>query len=404
VWGYVIPTYGLEYTLINDDSAYAVSMGSATDIYMVIPAMHNGLPVTAIADWGFMFYDEMVNVIIPNSVTRIGNWAFYGCTDLEIVTLTEGLISIGDWAFLDCVSMNNITIPSSVTHIGRYAFEGCTSLNSIVIPINVASIGTSAFLDCDNLIIYAEAASKPLGWNAEWNPSNRPVYWGYPNHDTGTLNVTLSSFTANAVNGNTVSVNWTTKSGTSMIGFHLLRKDVSALQNALTPALSKGEGDIADAIRITQNLIPATNTSVASEYSFVDNRVERGTEYTYWLQAINSDGSIETFGPVSVKVCEGEIEALLPLATSISAVYPNPLSVRSNANFEVSVKENETAVLQIFNIKGQIVREYTGLQAGNHKLIWNQRDFASREVASGVYFYRLTSESVNEVRRMVIIK
>jgi hypothetical protein len=50
------------------------------------------------------------------------------------------------------------------------------------------------------------------------------------------------------------------------------------------------------------------------------------------------------------------------------------------------------------------VKEYSGLQAGNHKLIWNQRDFANREVVSGVYFYRLTSESVNDVKRMVVLK
>jgi hypothetical protein len=31
----------------------------------------------------------------------------------------------------------------------------------------------------EQLIIYAEAASKPSGWNANWNPDGRTVMWNY---------------------------------------------------------------------------------------------------------------------------------------------------------------------------------------------------------------------------------
>jgi hypothetical protein len=221
--------------------------------------------------------------------------------------------------------------------------------------------------------------------------------------DGGTLNVTLSSLTTNVIGERAVNINWITSSESNMKGFHLLRKDVYALQNTLTPTLSNGEGDIADVVRITQNLIPATNTALAKEYSFVDERVRPGEEYIYWLQAYLNDGSIKLFGPENVKVSDVEIPQL-PLATTMSALYPNPIRLGYVANIDVSVKENETATLQIFNIRGQMVREYVGLQAGSHKLVWNQRDYANREVSSGVYFYRLTSESVSEVRRAVLLK
>ena len=73
-------------------------------------------------------------------------------------------------------------------------------------------------------------------------------------------------------------------------------------------------------------------------------------------------------------------------------------------SFQIDVKEGETAKLEIFNIRGQLVREYQEILPGNSMIEWNGRDKDNRDVASGIYFYRLTSPSVHSVRRMVIIK
>jgi len=66
---------GLAYTLINDGAAYEVSIGSADAENIVIPAEHNGLPVTAVADDGFAsnvvtYKREIKSVTIPDSATR----------------------------------------------------------------------------------------------------------------------------------------------------------------------------------------------------------------------------------------------------------------------------------------------------------------------------------------------
>ena len=87
----------------------------------------------------------------------------------------------------------SITIPTSVsyknntytvTSIDSSAFSGCDSLTEIVIPEGVTSIGNSAFYSCDSLTIYCEAASKPRGWDSDWDKKNYggnkfPVVWGY---------------------------------------------------------------------------------------------------------------------------------------------------------------------------------------------------------------------------------
>jgi len=195
-------TPGLLFTLINNNTAYSVSLGTATATEIIIPAVYNGLPVIEIENGGF--YDSaMTSILIPNSVTSIGHEAFSGCvaltsitipasvtsigfafqyTGLESVTVDSGntvyrsegnciieisnntliagfknsviplgVTSIGVGAFYACIGLTSITIPDSVTSIGDYAFSYCTDLTSITIPNGVTSIGGFAFNYCSGL-------------------------------------------------------------------------------------------------------------------------------------------------------------------------------------------------------------------------------------------------------------
>ena len=87
---------------------------------------------------------------------EIYKYAFYNRDDITSVTISNSVTSIGDYAFYNCKNLTSVTIGNSVTNIGSYAFRDCTSLT-----------------------IYCEAASKPSGWDSDWNDSNCPVVWGY---------------------------------------------------------------------------------------------------------------------------------------------------------------------------------------------------------------------------------
>lgn len=63
--------------------------------------------------------------------------------------------------------------------IGNGVFTNCSLLKSIILPASVITIGVKAFYLCNSIIIYGSALDKPTGWYYHWNPSSRPVVWGY---------------------------------------------------------------------------------------------------------------------------------------------------------------------------------------------------------------------------------
>ena len=110
-----------------------------------------GNSVTSIGNYAFYNCSGLTSITIPNSVTSIGNFAFYGCSSLTSITIPNSVTSISNYAFYGCSGLTCITIPNSVTGIGKYAFYGCSSLTSITIPNSVTSIGESVFKGCSGL-------------------------------------------------------------------------------------------------------------------------------------------------------------------------------------------------------------------------------------------------------------
>lgn len=72
--------------------------------------------------------------------------------------------------------------------------------------------------------------------------------------------------------------------------------------------------------------------------------------------------------------------------------YPNPFNPSTTISFEIS-QPSQLVTLEIYNIKGQKVKELFGdqLSAGQHSIIWDGVDENQEPLSSGVYFYNLIS-------------
>jgi hypothetical protein len=83
--------------------------------------------------------------------------------------------------------------------------------------------------------------------------------------------------------------------------------------------------------------------------------------------------------------------------------YPNPFNPQTNIRFDVPVVSNVT--ITIYSILGEKVREFKKrYEAGTHRLMWDGKNSSGEDVASGVYLYKLSAGSYQEIRKMVLIK
>ncbi len=88
----------------------------------------------------------------------------------------------------------------------------------------------------------------------------------------------------------------------------------------------------------------------------------------------------------------------------LSQNYPNPFNPTTKISFNLN--NNENANLSIYNVKGQLVKTLVNghMNAGSHEVVWNGDDNNNTKVGSGVYFYRLSTPTSNEVKKMVLMK
>lgn len=108
--------------------------------------------ITQINDSTFYGCSRMTDITIPAKVECIDKNAFYGCTNLSYVNFESKstLTQILSYAFYNCISLSNFNIPNSVTTLGTYAFYNCSSLTNITVPDNVSIVPEKCFYGCIN--------------------------------------------------------------------------------------------------------------------------------------------------------------------------------------------------------------------------------------------------------------
>ncbi len=94
----------------------------------------------------------------------------------------------------------------------------------------------------------------------------------------------------------------------------------------------------------------------------------------------------------------------IPNHASISQNFPNPFNPETQ--FSYTLNESGTIFLGIYDIMGKLIYTvYDGFQrAGNHNVLWIGFDQENRPVSSGVYFYRLVTQSNTISKKMVLAK
>jgi hypothetical protein len=107
------------------------------------------------------------------------------------------------------------------------------------------------------------------------------------------------------------------------------------------------------------------------------------------------------FGDMPVNNLENNVT---PSISTLKQNYPNPFNPETRIAFNITNPGKVT--LDIFNIKGQKVKTLVDdyLEAGNHSFMWNGRNENNKEVASGVYLYKIKNASFSSTKKMILMK
>ena len=129
---------------------------------LVIPALYNGKPVTAIDRLSFC---KMGSVVIPNTVTSINEKAFHGCYNIKNLIIPDSVTFIGTSAFYGCSGMESITLSENLTKLDDCVFNECSSLKHLTIHSKIEYMCLELFFGCDSLEdITVEATTPPRIW------------------------------------------------------------------------------------------------------------------------------------------------------------------------------------------------------------------------------------------------
>lgn len=188
-----------------------------------------------------------------------------------------------------------------------------------------------------------------------------------------TIPVELTSFAANVNNEGDVILNWTTATELNNQMFEIERRSEEG--QYIMIGYVNGHG----------------TTTEPQEYTYIDNTVETGT-FFYRLKQIDFDGRYEYSDEI-------EVEVLGPLTFGLDQNYPNPFNPSTNIKY--SVPETGSVKLSIYNALGEEVAVLVNgiVQAGFYEVT-----FDASNLPSGAYYYRLQSDNLNQVKKMLLLK
>jgi lysophospholipase L1-like esterase len=150
-----------------------------------------------------------------------------------------------------------------------------------------------------------------------------------------------------------------------------------------------------------QALYTGENVIVAAETGVGDVWQARVTPFS-------AEAAGPTIASNSVTIIDppsGVDEPVRPTGYALHGNVPNPFNPLTVIAYEMPVAAQVS--LRVFDISGRLIatlKEGVSESAGRHDVTWTGRDHSGRQVAAGIYFYRMEAGSFAQTRRMVLVK
>ena len=98
-----------------------------------------------------------------------------------------------------------------------------------------------------------------------------------------------------------------------------------------------------------------------------------------------------------------EVRAV-PSSFALIQNFPNPFNPETTISYDLA--DGGRVELEIYNVMGQNIKQLVSEEqaAGRYRVVWDGSDAIGRQVASGVYFYRLNTTRFKAVRKLMLLK
>jgi len=199
----------------------------------------------------------------------------------------------------------------------------------------------------------------------------------------------LASFAAELTFENEVILHWGVASQSNNLGWQVYRS-ANEFQFHQIGQLIPGDG----------------TTDQYRTYTFADVALPKASTVYYYLRQIDLDGSTARSDVIEVSLSSTLVSwQVLPLANELRQNFPNPFNPETTISFDLD--DHAIVSLLIYDVTGQLVRELISREnypAGRYERLWDGTDNSGATVGSGLYLYRIQSDTFTAMRKMVLLK
>ena len=157
---------------------------------------------------------------------------------------------------------------------------------------------------------------------------------------------------------------------------------------------------------VSGDLIPNPGNLVASTTNtlYLDTEWRWDSGYCYKVSALDIHGNESGFALIRNEDVTGTDTPKAPEASYLTQNYPNPFNPLTRIEFGLSAPAHVS--LRVYNAVGRLVRVLVDepRPAARYEEVWDGRDAAGRQVASGMYFYRLDAGIFTDTRKMILLR
>lgn len=325
----------------------------------------------------------MISVTNTNRNDLKNSGAAYGLTTIDLGAPGTSVLSTypnNNYSNLTGTSMATPQVTGAIALMFAAA-------DSQILATYKSDLSTGAIMFRDILFEATDTISALQGITVTGGRLN--VYKALLPVSTPQIPVELIAFNL-TVRENTVLLSWATATEINNRGFEIERRQVfSQLSSANTQEW--------EAVGFVNGKGTTTSTSA---YSFYDKSLSPG-KYSYRLKQIDFDGSINFSNEI-------EVALLSPVNFELSQNFPNPFNPTTTIRFtvgDVNHASTAWATLRIYDVLGNEIATLVNEEktAGTYKVDFDASS-GTWNLASGIYYYRLTAGNFVETKKMILMK